>query len=255
MLYRRRLQLAVEPRGGRPRRRRSPSPGRRRPSRASPRWRLSLGSVVGLVVAVLTAIDLALVALRDRLPRPGSALACELAPRASHHGCARLGAHASDRAVARRSRSGCVPPARTIRQCPRSGWDCRGGGRPRLTPLADPLAAAGVLRALPAAFASSLRASTCASEQVLGRRLRRPRSAAAAGDGFACQPDLLRALPVAIPPCTARRRRARAGAAGAVGWQRACRGGWRGNGSRGAIRRPGGRQKSASRGQPAVASR
>ena len=33
-----------------------------------PSRRLSLGSVVGLVVAVLTAIDLTLVALRDRLP-------------------------------------------------------------------------------------------------------------------------------------------------------------------------------------------
>lgn len=67
VLYRRRLQLAVgseadvsddaEPR---------PAP----PEPASPpRGRLSLGSLVGLVVAVLTAIDLALVALRDRRPR------------------------------------------------------------------------------------------------------------------------------------------------------------------------------------------
>jgi hypothetical protein len=67
VLYRRRLQLAVSPESdvsddAEPR----PSP----PEPASPpRRRLSLGSIVGLVVAVLTAIDLALVALRDRLPR------------------------------------------------------------------------------------------------------------------------------------------------------------------------------------------
>ena len=67
VLYRRRLQLAVEPAAdvaGVE----SPSPDAPEPE-ASPRWRPSLGSVVGLVVAVLTAIDLALVALRDRLPR------------------------------------------------------------------------------------------------------------------------------------------------------------------------------------------
>ena len=59
--------------GGRPRARR-PRRGRAQPpppepAGPAPRWRLSLGSVVGLVVAALTAIDLALVALRDRLPR------------------------------------------------------------------------------------------------------------------------------------------------------------------------------------------
>jgi hypothetical protein len=67
VLYRRRLQLAVEPTADMadddvPR----PAPSE---PPASGEWRLSLGSVVGLVVAVLTAIDLALVALRDRLPR------------------------------------------------------------------------------------------------------------------------------------------------------------------------------------------
>jgi len=67
VLYRRRLQLAASPEAdlsddAEPR----PLP----PEPASPpRRRLSLGSLVGLVVAVLTAIDLALVALRDRRPR------------------------------------------------------------------------------------------------------------------------------------------------------------------------------------------
>ena len=67
VLYRRRLQLAVEPAadvadGDVPR----PQP----PEPATPpSRRISLASVVGLVVAVLTAIDLALVALRDRMPR------------------------------------------------------------------------------------------------------------------------------------------------------------------------------------------
>ena len=67
VLYRRRLQLAIPPEAdvrddAEPR----PSP----PEPASPaRRRLSFGSVVGVVVAVLTAIDLTLVALRDRLPR------------------------------------------------------------------------------------------------------------------------------------------------------------------------------------------
>ena len=75
VLYRRRLQLAVSPEAdvhddAEPR----PSP----PEPASPpRGRPSLGSVVGLVVAVLTAIDLALVALRDRLPRAQGALGAE----------------------------------------------------------------------------------------------------------------------------------------------------------------------------------
>jgi hypothetical protein len=68
VLYRRRLQLAVTPEAdvrddAEPR----PAP----PEPAPPRWRLSLGSIVGLVVAALTAIDLALVAARDRLPRRG----------------------------------------------------------------------------------------------------------------------------------------------------------------------------------------
>jgi hypothetical protein len=67
VLYRRRLQLAVEPEadvadGDVPR----PTP----PEPEAPgRWRVSFGSVVGLVVAALTAIDVALLALRDRLPR------------------------------------------------------------------------------------------------------------------------------------------------------------------------------------------
>jgi len=68
VLYRRRLQLAVEPHAdvaGVE----SPTPDAPPAPEPEPRWRLSLGSVVGLVVAVLTAIDLALVALRDRLPR------------------------------------------------------------------------------------------------------------------------------------------------------------------------------------------
>jgi len=70
VLYRRRLQLAVEPHADvagveSPTPDAPPAPE----PEAPPRWRPSLGSVVGLVVAVLTAIDLALVALRDRLPR------------------------------------------------------------------------------------------------------------------------------------------------------------------------------------------
>ena len=69
VLYRRRLQLAVGPEldvrdDAEP----APSPPPE-PAASSSRWRLSLGSVIGLVVAALTAIDLALVALRDRLPR------------------------------------------------------------------------------------------------------------------------------------------------------------------------------------------
>jgi len=66
VLYRRRLQLAVSPESdvsddAEPR----PPP----PEPASPpRRQLTVGSIVGLVVAVLTAIDLALVALRNRLP-------------------------------------------------------------------------------------------------------------------------------------------------------------------------------------------
>ena len=67
VLYRRRLQLAVEPAadvadGDVPR----PQPTE---PATPPSRRISLASIVGLVVAVLTAIDLALVALRDRLPR------------------------------------------------------------------------------------------------------------------------------------------------------------------------------------------
>jgi hypothetical protein len=70
VLYRRRLQLAVEPHADvagveSPTPDAPPAPE----PQPSPHWRLSLGSVVGLAVAVLTAIDLALVALRDRLPR------------------------------------------------------------------------------------------------------------------------------------------------------------------------------------------
>jgi len=77
VLYRRRLQLAVEPavdvadhdvpRAAPP----------REPEASRPR-RISLGSAVGAVLAVLTGIDIALVALRDRLPSrvrgPGGAL-------------------------------------------------------------------------------------------------------------------------------------------------------------------------------------
>jgi len=67
VLYRRRLQLAVDPEADvseddAPR----PTPAE---PMASPRRRISLGSVVGLAVAVLAALDLALVTLRDRLPR------------------------------------------------------------------------------------------------------------------------------------------------------------------------------------------
>lgn len=68
VLYRRRLQLAVGPELD-VRDKGEPSPSPPEPAVSSPRWRLSLGSIVGLVVAALTAIDLALVALRDRLPR------------------------------------------------------------------------------------------------------------------------------------------------------------------------------------------
>lgn len=71
VLYRRRLQLAVDPDAdvhdvAEPQPAPPPAGGAE-----PPRWRLTLGSVVGLVVAVLTAIDLGLVALRDRLPGRG----------------------------------------------------------------------------------------------------------------------------------------------------------------------------------------
>jgi hypothetical protein len=66
VLYRRRLQLAVDP-GADVHDVAEPRPASQVPVE-SPRWRLTLGSIVGLVVAALTAIDLALVALRDRLP-------------------------------------------------------------------------------------------------------------------------------------------------------------------------------------------
>jgi hypothetical protein len=70
VLYRRRLQLAVRPeadvRDGNERPATPPEPIL--PPQPPPR-RLSLGSIVGIVVAALTALDLALVALRDRLPR------------------------------------------------------------------------------------------------------------------------------------------------------------------------------------------
>jgi hypothetical protein len=66
VLYRRRLQLAIPPEAD-VRDDAEPRPVSPAPSEA-PRGRLSVGSVVGLVVAVLTAIDLTLVALRDRLP-------------------------------------------------------------------------------------------------------------------------------------------------------------------------------------------
>ena len=67
VLYRRRLQLAIAPEPGVHDIDESPSTPPEPES--PPRRRLSLGSIVGMVVAVLTAIDLALVALRDRLPR------------------------------------------------------------------------------------------------------------------------------------------------------------------------------------------
>jgi hypothetical protein len=69
VLYRRRLQLAAGPEAD------VQDAAEPRPKAAPPllpepsRWRLTLGSVVGIVVAALTALDLALVALRDRLPR------------------------------------------------------------------------------------------------------------------------------------------------------------------------------------------
>lgn len=67
VLYRRRLQLAVGPEADV---HDTDEPPAAPPEPASPRRRrLSLGSVVGLVVAALTAMDLALVALRDRLPQ------------------------------------------------------------------------------------------------------------------------------------------------------------------------------------------
>ena len=67
VLYRRRLQLAAGPQADV---HDEDEPPHSAPVAASPRaLRLSLGSIVGLVVAVLTTIDLALVALRDRLPR------------------------------------------------------------------------------------------------------------------------------------------------------------------------------------------
>jgi hypothetical protein len=68
VLYRRRLQLAVGPELD-VRDDAEPSPPPPEPAAESSRWRLSPGSIVGLLVAALTAIDLALVALRDRLPR------------------------------------------------------------------------------------------------------------------------------------------------------------------------------------------
>jgi len=64
VLYRRRLQLAIAPEAD-VRDDDEPRPTPPEPASA-PRRRLTLGSIVGLVVAVLTAIDLALVALRDR---------------------------------------------------------------------------------------------------------------------------------------------------------------------------------------------
>ena len=73
VLYRRRLQLAVSPEadvhdddGDEPR----PEPHQPASPRSvsHPRRRVSVGSAVGLLVAVLTAIDLALIALRNRLP-------------------------------------------------------------------------------------------------------------------------------------------------------------------------------------------
>lgn len=67
VLYRRRLQLAIAPEPDIHDIDESPStPPQPAPP---PGGRLSLGSIIGMVVAVLTAIDLALVALRDRLPR------------------------------------------------------------------------------------------------------------------------------------------------------------------------------------------
>jgi len=67
VLYRRRLQLAVSSEED------VSDDAEPRPALPEPTWpprgRLSLGSLVGLVVAVLTAIDLAFVALRDRRPR------------------------------------------------------------------------------------------------------------------------------------------------------------------------------------------
>ena len=66
VLYRRRLQLAIPPEAD-VRDDAEPRPVEGAPTEP-PRRRLSFGSLVGLVVAVLTAIDLALVALRDRLP-------------------------------------------------------------------------------------------------------------------------------------------------------------------------------------------
>jgi hypothetical protein len=76
VLYRRRLQLAVspdadvhdsaEPQAA------APQPAAPQPAAPQPApplgRRFSFGSIVGIVVAALTAIDLALVALRDRLP-------------------------------------------------------------------------------------------------------------------------------------------------------------------------------------------
>jgi len=66
VLYRRRLQLAVDPAADV---HDDAEPRPAAPAGQSGRWRLSLGSVVGVVVAALTALDLALLALRDRLPR------------------------------------------------------------------------------------------------------------------------------------------------------------------------------------------
>jgi hypothetical protein len=74
VLYRRRLQLAVDPTedvhatGERA----QASPGDREPEAHTPSrggTRITLGSVVGLAVALLAAIDVALLALRDRLTR------------------------------------------------------------------------------------------------------------------------------------------------------------------------------------------
>jgi hypothetical protein len=81
VLYRRRLQLAVspdadvhdsaEPQAAAPQPA-APQPAAPQPAAPQPApplgRRFSFGSIVGIVVAALTAIDLALVALRDRLP-------------------------------------------------------------------------------------------------------------------------------------------------------------------------------------------
>jgi hypothetical protein len=75
VLYRRRLQVAIAPESDvhdpddRGEARPTPPEQISRPAR-----RLTLGSALGVVIAVLTALDLALLALRDRLPRRAKGL-------------------------------------------------------------------------------------------------------------------------------------------------------------------------------------